>query len=78
MSVMLTGGCKKCGRLCSTGLDSYMLENGKIVESPALTTEIICYTCYDKYYSIEAIRDNKLNNLLKPKPWYKKLYKILG
>ena len=49
MSVMLTGGCKKCGRLCSTGLDSYMLENGKIVESPALTTEIICYTCeYDK------------------------------
>mgnify|MGYP006923602736 CR=1 FL=1 len=75
MSIMLTGGCKKCGGMCSTGLDSYLLERGEIVESPAVTTEIICYDCYDNYYSKEAIRDKKLNNLLTP--WYKKLYKKL-
>jgi len=68
---MLTGGCEKCGKLCSTGIDSIMLDRNIIVESPSVTCRIICYDCYDNHYSKEAIRDKKLNNLLNP--WYKKI-----
>ena len=70
---MLEGGCKKCGKLCSTGIDSYMISQGKIVEAPAVTVEILCYDCYDNHYSKEAIRDKKLNNLLTT--WY---FKYIG
>jgi hypothetical protein len=72
---MLEGGCKQCGKLCSTGIDSYMIERDKIVEVPASTVNIICYSCYDKYYSKEAKRNKKLEELLK-KSWWKRILKI--
>jgi hypothetical protein len=76
MAVMLTGGCYKCGRMCSTGLDSHLLESGNIVDSINIHTpenlKIICYECYDKHYSKSVIRDKKLNTLLNT-PWYKKI-----
>lgn len=74
MAIMLEGGCKKCGGLCSTGIDAYMVKNGKVVEVPASTVEILCYECYDEHYSKEAKRNKKLEQLLKPKPWWKKLF----
>ena len=72
MSVMLTGGCMKCGRFCSTGIDSHLMKNGEIIDHFNYTTsfDIVCYLCYDKHFSIESIRDKKLNDLLK-KPWYR-------
>lgn len=83
MAIMLEGGCKKCGRL--TGIDAYVVKNGKVVEVPASTgnfrcyniekgVEILCYECYDEHYSKEAKRNKKLEQLLKPKPWWKKLF----
>ena len=59
---MLLGPCSKC-----------YLEN-------CLTHKIdnsspICSECYDKYYSIEAIRDKKLNSLLRDK-LYKRIFNL--
>ncbi len=59
--VNLTGGCNKCGELIES--QAFDPVNGEI---PLL----ICKECYDKYYSLDAIRDKKLNKLLKKK-WYK-------
>ncbi len=59
--VNLTGGCNKCGRLIES--QAFDPVSGEI---PLL----ICKECYDKYYSLDAIRDKKLNKLLKKK-WYK-------
>ncbi len=59
--VNLTGGCNKCGKLIES--QAFDPVNGEI---PLL----ICKECYDKYYSLDAIRDKKLNKLLKKK-WYK-------
>lgn len=76
MAIMLEGGCKKCGRLCSTGIDAYMMKSGKVVEEikTASTVEILCYECYDEHYSKEAKRNKKLEQLLKLKPWWKKIF----
>ena len=75
MAIMLEGGCKKCGKLCGTGIDAYMVEkNNKVVEVPSSTVEILCYECYDEHYSKEAKRNKKLEQLLKPKPWWKKIF----
>lgn len=46
--------CKKCGRYTT------------FVFSPSEPeTKFICQVCYDKYYSLEAIRDQKLKKILK-------------
>lgn len=72
MSIMLTGGCDKCNRICATGLDAHMLDGNKIVsDSYPIEPGILCYSCYDKHYSEEAIRGKKLHKLLTP--WYKRL-----
>jgi hypothetical protein len=46
--------CKKCGRYTT------------FVFSPRIEPEpkFICKSCHDKYYSLEAIRDQKLNKIL--------------
>ncbi len=59
--ISLTGGCNKCGKLIES--QAFDPVNGEI---PLL----VCKECYDKYYSLDAIRDKKLNKLLKKK-WYK-------
>ena len=57
---MIRGECKKCGRM-------NWLEK---VSIPPLNYQIlICGECSDKYYSKSAIRDQKINKLLKP--WWK-------
>ncbi len=67
--VSLTGGCDKCGRL---------------IESPAfdpVTGEIpllICKECYDRYYSLETIRDKKLNSVLKKDGFIKRIIRCLN
>jgi len=59
--VSITGGCNKCGKLIES--QSFDPVNGEI---PIL----ICNDCYNRYYSLEALRDKKLNKLTKKK-WYK-------
>ena len=58
--VSITGGCNKCGRLMeSKAFDPV------VGEIPIL----ICNDCYNRYYSLEAIREQKLNKLLKKSIW---------
>ena len=54
--VSITGGCNKCGRLIQS--QAFDPVSGEI---PIL----ICKECYDKYYSLEAIRQQKLNRVLR-------------
>lgn len=67
---MIQGGCDKCYRTCSSGIDSYLIKDGKIVEKGYTFDSMVCYSCYDKHYSVKAIRDKKIDDILK-KPWYK-------
>lgn len=71
---MLTGGCKKCSKLCYTGIDSYMLDGDTIIDDSYYPTNpnILCYTCYNNYYSKKAIRDKKIQKLLII-PYHKRL-----
>lgn len=54
--VSITGGCNKCGKLIES--KRFDPVNGEI---PLL----ICTECYNRYYSLDAIRDKKLNKVLK-------------
>lgn len=65
--VSITGGCNKCGRLMES--KAFDPVNGEI---PLL----ICNTCYNRYYSLEAIREQKLNKLLKKSIWKRLLSKL--
>jgi hypothetical protein len=51
---MIEGGCQKCGLYTQVEWNDIAGEY------------IICQSCYHKYYSKEAIRDKKLEELLKP------------
>ena len=57
--VSITGGCNKCGRLIQS--QAFDPVTGEI---PIL----ICKECYDKYYSLEAIREQKLKRILRRGP----------
>jgi hypothetical protein len=57
--VSITGGCNKCGRLIES--QSFDPVTGEI---PIL----ICKECYDKYYSLEALREQKLKRILRRGP----------
>jgi hypothetical protein len=57
--VSITGGCNKCGRLIQS--QAFDPVSGEI---PIL----ICKECYNKYYSLEAIRDKKIKRVLRRGP----------
>jgi hypothetical protein len=54
--VSITGGCNKCGRLIQS--QAFDPVSGEI---PIL----ICKECYNRYYSLEALRQQKLNKVLR-------------
>jgi hypothetical protein len=54
--VSITGGCNKCGKLIQS--KAFDPVTGEI---PIL----ICNDCYNRYYSLEALRDKKLNKVLR-------------
>lgn len=54
--VSITGGCNKCGRLIES--QAFDPVTGEI---PIL----ICKECYNRYYSLEALRQQKLNKVLR-------------
>lgn len=60
--VSITGGCNKCGKLIQS--EAFNPISGEI---PIL----ICNDCYNRYYSLEAQREDKLNKLLKKSIWSK-------
>ena len=66
--VSITGGCNKCGKLMQS--QAFDPVSGEI---PLL----ICKECYDKYYSLEAIRDKKLNSVLKKDGLIKRIIRCL-
>ena len=57
--VSITGGCNKCGRLIQS--QAFDPVSGEI---PIL----ICKECYNRYYSLEALRQQKLNKVLRRGP----------
>ena len=66
--VSITGGCNKCGKLMQS--QAFDPVTGEI---PLL----ICKECYDKYYSLEAIRNKKLNSILKKDGLIKRIIRCL-
>jgi hypothetical protein len=59
--IVLDGGCDKCGKLMQS--KSFDPNTGEI------NIMMICNDCYNRHYSPEAIRDKKLNKVLKKKWW---------
>ena len=61
--IVLDGGCDKCGKLVNFV--------NSVMQSKAfdpVTGEIpilVCDDCYNRYYSLEAIREQKLNKVLR-------------
>lgn len=54
--IQIDGGCQRCGRMTQVSFDSKDWGN---------EPKLICSSCHSKYYSMEAVRDKKLNSLLK-------------
>ncbi len=67
--ISITGGCNKCGKLIES--QAFDPVSGEI---PLL----ICKGCYDRYYSLEAIRDKKLNSVLKKDGFIKRIISRLN
>ena len=57
--VSITGGCDKCGKLMQS--KAFDPVTGEI---PIL----VCDDCYNRYYSLEAIREQKLKKVLRRGP----------
>jgi hypothetical protein len=53
--ISIEGGCQRCGMITYNSKEQYDKNNG----------ELTCRSCYQKYYSEEAIRDAKLTKILK-------------
>ena len=68
MAISIEGGCQRCGMFTYNSKEQYELSNGKLT----------CRSCYQKYYSEEAIRDAKLKKLLKRSIWLKIRYFFIG
>jgi hypothetical protein len=53
--ITINGGCDKCSKLIQS----------KAFDPTGITPKLICNDCYNKYYSLETIRDKKLNKVLR-------------
>jgi predicted metal-binding protein len=60
--IQIDGGCQKCGRMTNVTFD---------VNNVTGHIDVICASCHSKYYSMEAVRDAKLQKLLKRTIWMK-------
>ena len=62
--IVLDGGCDKCGKLMQS--KAFDPNTGEIdSELRELSTIMICNDCYNRYYSLEALREQKLNKVLR-------------
>lgn len=59
--ITIEGGCHRCGMFTYNSKHHYDANKGQLT----------CQSCWEKYYSIKAIRDAKLNKLLKKSIWSK-------
>lgn len=66
---MIEGGCHRCGLSTQIIFES---------NNPPVDTKLVCSDCYERYYSPEAIRQKKLNQVLYKSIWskLKSLFKI--
>lgn len=60
--VILQGGCDNCGRL---------MESRSFDPNIDETPKLICNDCYERFYSPQAIRERKLNQVLDKSVWSK-------
>lgn len=58
--MILEGGCHKCGRTMQAFYPNSF---------PTNDISLTCNSCYEKYYSPEAIREKKLKQVLKKSIW---------
>lgn len=65
--VEINGACHKCGRMTSVSFDTTNTNTNTWSDIP----ELLCASCHSKYYSEEAVRDAKLEKLLKKSIWSK-------
>ena len=56
--VSITGGCRKCGKR------KFLMESQAFDPVVGEIPILICNDCYNRYYSLEAIREQKLNKVL--------------
>ena len=60
--IVLDGGCDKCGKLMqSKAFDPSLAETS----TNRLSFTMICNDCYNRYYSLESIREQKLKKVLR-------------
>ena len=55
--IVFYGGCDKCGKLMQS--KAFDPTTGEI------DSMMICNDCYNRYYSLEVLREQKLNKVLK-------------
>ena len=65
--IVLTGSCDKCGKLMQS--KAFDPKWWKIGITGEINIMMICNDCYNRHYSPEAIREQKLNKVLKKKWW---------
>lgn len=63
--ITLTGGCDRCGKL----MQSKAFDPNTLLIDP--NYRLICDDCYERFYSPEAIREKKLNQVLDKSVWSK-------
>ncbi len=63
--ITLNGGCDRCGKL----MQSKAFDPNTLFIDP--NYRLICDDCYNRYYSQEAIRERKLNQVLDKSVWSK-------
>ena len=56
--IVLNGGCDKCGKVMQSNAFDPDPVTGEI---PIL----VCNDCYNRYYSLEALREQKLKKVLR-------------
>lgn len=61
---MIDGGCQRCGKLTQMIMEPAKVKSGEQVD-------LICHSCYFKYYSEAAKRDAKLDKILNNSIWDK-------
>jgi hypothetical protein len=63
--ITLNGGCDRCGKL----MQSKAFDPNTLFIDP--NYRLICDDCYERFYSPEAIREKKLNQVLDKSVWSK-------
>ena len=65
--IALTGSCDKCGKL---------MRSKEFDPTTKIDYNMICDDCYNRYYSLGALRQQKLDKVLKKSIWKRLIEKL--